>query len=72
MLAWQFYTDIRRQLRGEKQHRKDFASLLEHPHQVVFLTPTLMIDIAKVWGYDTAKAEGVLKAFLIKAGLKNA
>jgi hypothetical protein len=42
LLAWQFYTDARRQVEGHTVHRKDFESLLEHPHQVHFVTPSKM------------------------------
>ena len=39
LLAWQFYTDVRRQVEGATTHRKDFANLIEHPHQVTWVTP---------------------------------
>lgn len=63
LLAWQFYTDIRRQLRGETRHRKDFQSLIDHPHQVTFVLPDMMVAMAKVWGYDTTRAEALLQSF---------
>jgi len=46
LLAWQFYTDVRRQMEGPKElrreHRKDFGSLLEHPHTVRFILPEML------------------------------
>ena len=63
LLAWQFYTDIRRQMerRGPALHRKDFASLVQHPHEATYITPRIMTTIAKAWGYDTTRAEQVLR-----------
>jgi len=46
LLAWQFYTDVRRQLEGKTVHRKDFASLIEHPHQATFVTPDRITALA--------------------------
>lgn len=49
LLAWQFYTDTRRQMEGPKvprrEHRKDFASLIEHPHTVRFILPEMLADL---------------------------
>jgi hypothetical protein len=61
LLAWQFYTDIRRQTEGKTVHRKDFDSLINHPHQVSFVTPKIMTQLAQQWGYDITEAEEVLR-----------
>ncbi|HEX3431651.1 MAG TPA: hypothetical protein VHT03_12270 [Rhizomicrobium sp.] len=47
LLAWQFYTDGRRQVEGHTVHRKDFESLIEHKHVVNFLTPSKMATVRK-------------------------
>jgi len=47
LLAWQFYTDTRRQIEGATVHRKDFASLIQHPHKAVYITPDKITALAK-------------------------
>ena len=62
LLAWQFYTDIRRQMeRIRAGRRKDLESLLAHDHEATYVSPWIMVRIAKAWGYDTAKAEALLQ-----------
>src|SRR5262249_41961822 len=41
LLAWQWYTDKRHEMEG-KPMRKDCASLLQHPHEVMHLDPEKM------------------------------
>jgi len=62
LLAWQFYTDVRRQLEGETVHRKDFASLIEHPHKAVFVTPD-KIELLSKAGFNTAEAREILRLY---------
>ena len=62
LLAWQSYTEIRRKTEGKTHPRKDFASLMQHPHQVMFVTPKIMTDIARGWGYDTSRSEELMRA----------
>ena len=64
LLAWQFYTDIRRQMerRGPALHRKDFESFLTHPHEATYVSPWIMTKIAKGLGYDTSEAEELLRS----------
>ena len=45
LLAWQFYTDVRRQAEGKKEHRKDFASLIQHPHRIRWILPEMLNDL---------------------------
>lgn len=46
LLAWQFYTDARHQMEGKRPRRKDFASLIQHPHEHVWITPTRIRELA--------------------------
>ena len=62
LLAWQFYTDVRRQLEGATQHRKDFASLIEHPHKAVFVTPD-KIDVLAKAKFSTPEARELLRLY---------
>jgi hypothetical protein len=63
LLAWQFYTDIRRQMEGNPTLRADFASLRQHPHELIFLTPERLNEISMM--PDMGSPEGnLLQIFL--------
>jgi hypothetical protein len=62
LLAWQFYTDVRRQLEGATQHRKDFDSLINHPHKVMFITPDKIKMLEKA-GFNTPEAKEILRLY---------
>jgi hypothetical protein len=63
LFAWQFHTETRRQVeRAGRSMRKDFESLVQHPHNFVFIQPGDYVRVCKEWGYDTAVAEMNIKA----------
>ena len=49
-MAWQWYTDLRRQSEG-KPRRKDCVSLLSHPHRAVHFSADKIAEMARAWEF---------------------
>lgn len=62
LLAWLSYTEMRRHVEAKRPTpRKDLASLMQHPHKIIMVTPKMMTDMARAWGYDVSRAEELLR-----------
>lgn len=69
LLAWQYYTSIRRRLEGKADHRQDFASLIAHPHDMHFIKPEQLKEVAAepIFSSEWAKIVRDAKAELANA-----
>lgn len=60
LLAWQSTKYLKDKISGARAARKDFASLMEHPHTFVYLTQDEILTLAvESWPIST-RAEGTL------------
>ena len=64
LLAWQYYTDVRRRIEGKRERRKDFASLIAHPHNAVLITPEMMVDLDRYWRIEDDTGESLVNLHL--------
>jgi hypothetical protein len=63
LLAWHFYTDIRRGMEGKDTYRADFGSLRQHPHNLLYIEPELLSELSRMPDLGSDEAN-LLQIFL--------
>lgn len=63
LLAWHSYTELRHRFEN-RPRRKDFASLLQHPHKIVHVSPERILHLARLWHPGADREDALRRLYL--------
>lgn len=64
LLAWQFYTDCRREMEGKPTYRKDYASLIQHRHWLQYSDPEKLSNLGRNWDPNHPPERALIDLYL--------